>query len=82
MAITAVGSGPVGPGASPGCWGCGDRAAQASLVRLGEHPEVGVCFRCITVLAHRGRDMQRRARAAPRGWPWWRRVRYWALFGR
>jgi hypothetical protein len=41
---------------------------------LGAHPEVGVCFRCVRVLARRRREIERRTRAAPVGWPFWRRV--------
>lgn len=37
-----------------GCWCCGAGFAEAELVRLGQHPEVGVCLRC-------ARWVQRRA---------------------
>lgn len=30
----------------PVCWCCGSRYPEAELVRLGQHPEVGVCLRC------------------------------------
>jgi hypothetical protein len=82
MAKTAVGSDWLEPPATPGCWCCGDRTVEGSLVRLGEHPEVGVCFRCLKDLARRKRAIQRLARATPAGWPWWRRVQYRAGFGR
>ncbi len=81
MARTAVGSDWVEPTTPTGCWCCGDRTVAASLVRLGEHPEVGVCFPCIKVLA-RKREIQRHTRAAPAGWPLWRRVQHRAGFGR
>jgi len=81
MAMTAVDAGSDEPPATPGCWCCGDRTC-AEAVRLGEHPEVGVCFRCVRVLARRKRDIQRRTRAAPSAWPLWRRVQYRAGFGR
>lgn len=29
-----------------GCWCCGGGYPEAELVRLGQHPEVGVCLRC------------------------------------
>jgi hypothetical protein len=74
MAITAVGGDFDGPAGLSGCWCCGDRTVTASLVRLGDHPEVGVCFRCIPVLVRRKREIERRTRAAPVGWPFWRRV--------
>ncbi len=79
---TALGSDWVEPPTPTGCWCCGDRTVQASLVHLGEHPEVGVCFRCIGYLAGRKREIKRRTRAAPVGWPLWRRVKYRAGFGR
>lgn len=83
MALTSVGSDSLEPPGGPtGCWCCGDRTVQASVVRLGEHPEVGVCFRCVRVLARRKREVQRRTKAAPDGWPFWRRVQYRAGFGR
>src|SRR5207249_3782151 len=28
------------------CWCCGSAYHEADLVRLGSHPEVGVCLRC------------------------------------
>ena len=68
------------PGSSSGCWCCGDRTVKASLLRLGEHPEVGVCFRCVRVLAKRKRAIERQTRSAPVGWPFWRRLLYRAGF--
>jgi hypothetical protein len=38
------------------CWCCGSEFAEAELVHLGQHPEVGVCLRCT-------RWLQRRAAA-------------------
>jgi hypothetical protein len=72
-AVTAVGGDVAGP---TGCWCCGDRTVRASLLRLSEHPEVGVCFRCVKVLAARKREIERRTRSAPAGWPRWRRMRF------
>ena len=81
MAMTAVG-GEFGSSGVPGCWCCGDRTVAASLLRLGEHPEVGVCFRCVRVLASRMREVERRTRAAPAGLPVWRRVLFRLGFNR
>lgn len=81
MAMTAVGSDWLEPPGA-GCWCCGDRTLRASLLQLGDHPEVGVCFRCVRVLARRKRQIERQTRAAPAGWSWRRRVRFRAGFGR
>ena len=72
---TAIGGDFLGP-ADSGCWCCGDRTVGASLVRLGEHPEVGVCFRCVKSLQNRKREIERRTRSAPMYLPRWRRVLY------
>ncbi len=40
------------------CWCCGRLTAQAALVRLGNHPEVGVCLNCVRFLVRRARDYQ------------------------
>ena len=82
MAMASVGFDSIEPPGVPVCWCCGDRTVQASLVRLGEHPEVGICYRCINVLVRRKRDLRRRMRSAPLGWSWWRRMRYRAGFER
>lgn len=79
---TAIGSDELEPPGAPGCWCCGDQTVQASLVRLGEHPEVAVCFRCVRVLARRKRQIERATRKAPAGWPLWRRARYRAGLGK
>lgn len=36
-----------------GCWCCGAEYPDAELVRLGQHPEVGVCLRCARWLQRR-----------------------------
>jgi hypothetical protein len=36
-----------------GCWCCGAEYPEAELVRLGQHPEVGVCLRCARWLQRR-----------------------------
>ena len=80
MARTAVGGDVVDPG-DPGCWCCGDRTVRGSLLRLEAHPEVGVCFRCVTYLQRRKRMVERMTRMAPPG-PWWRRLQFRAGFNR
>jgi hypothetical protein len=77
---TALGAAYIEP-SQPGCWCCGDPTVAASLLRLNEHPEVGVCFRCIRTLSQRKRAIQRMTRRAPPG-PWWRRAQYRAGFSR
>lgn len=74
MAMTAVGGAFDRPGEVTGWRCCGDRTVRGSLLQLGDHPEVGVCFRCVPVLARRQREIERRTRAAPLGWPLRRRV--------
>ena len=49
-------------------------------MRLAEHAEVGVCFRCARELGKRKRAIERQTPSAPPG-PWWRRVQYRAGFG-
>ncbi|MGH3862863.1 hypothetical protein [Actinokineospora sp.] len=41
---------------TPQCWCCGDQYPESELVRLGEHPEVGICLDC-------ARSLRRRANA-------------------
>jgi hypothetical protein len=46
-------------GASEGaCWCCGRATAEDALVRLGSHPEVGICINCVHFLGRRARDHQ------------------------
>lgn len=82
MAMTAIGFDELEPPSTPGCWCCGDETVQSSLLRLGDHPEVGVCFRCVRDLARRKRTIERRTRAATARWPLWRRVQFRVGFGR
>ncbi len=35
------------------CWCCGDERPERYLLRLGEHPEVGVCLDCVHHLRRR-----------------------------
>ena len=76
MAMTALDSDGLEPPGLAGCWCCGDATVQASLLRLGDHPEVGVCFRCVKVLGKRKRAIERQTRGAPRGWPRSRRAAF------
>ena len=80
MIRTAVG-GDFDEPPQAGCWCCGDATVRAGMLRLRDHPEVGVCFRCVRELNRRKRAIERMTRAAPSG-TWWRRVRYRAGFGR
>ena len=34
------------PTASPSCWCCDEEFPESELVRLGAHPEVGLCLGC------------------------------------
>ena len=80
MDRTAVGGDYLEP-ADTGCWCCGDRSVDASLLRLSGHPEVGVCFCCVDWLSTRKRQLERMTRAAPPG-SWWRRVQFRVGFNR
>lgn len=40
------------------CWCCGQLRSEDSLVRLGSHPEVGVCISCVHYLRRRAHDRQ------------------------
>jgi hypothetical protein len=48
----------VGETGESGCWCCGRVTAGETLVRLGMHPEVGVCVSCVRFLGRRARDYQ------------------------
>jgi len=41
------------PKAAPVCWCCGGEFEERDLVRLGMHPEVGVCSGCARYLQRR-----------------------------
>lgn len=47
-----------GQAGESGCWCCGRVTAEEALVRLGNHPEVGVCVSCVGFLGRRARDYQ------------------------
>jgi hypothetical protein len=72
---TAIGGDFIEP-TNSGCWCCGDRTVRSSLLRLSQHPEVGVCFRCVRYLEKRQHEIERQTRSAPAGLPWRRRVLY------
>jgi hypothetical protein len=40
------------------CWCCGHTTSQDALLRLGNHPEVGICINCVHFLGRRARDYQ------------------------
>jgi hypothetical protein len=40
----------------PRCWCCGRHYPEDRLVRLGTHPEAGVCFQCAKFLHRRARE--------------------------
>jgi hypothetical protein len=40
------------------CWCCGQIKSEDGLVRLGNHPEVGICTDCVHFLLRRVRDRQ------------------------
>jgi hypothetical protein len=42
------------------CWCCGSPFPETRLVRLGDHPEVGVCFDCALFLRRRAVESQDR----------------------
>jgi hypothetical protein len=40
------------------CWCCGRITAEKAMVRLGNHPEVGLCINCARYVGRRARDYQ------------------------
>lgn len=60
MAVrTAVDGGLPGPSQ---CWCCGAISDPVTLVRLGNHPEVGVCVRCAHSLSKWAWEIEDRSR--------------------
>jgi len=47
------------------CWCCGSSQAEASVVRLGNHPEVAVCLRCAHFLHQQARGREDAVRTSP-----------------
>jgi hypothetical protein len=56
---------PVAKATEGACWCCGRVTAEDALVRLGNHPEVGICINCVHFLGRRAREYQ-----ANRHLPW------------
>ena len=40
------------------CWCCSQPRPRDALIRLGSHPEVGICVRCVYSLQRRAKDHQ------------------------
>ena len=49
------------------CWCCGDRLPEASVVRLGNHPEAAVCLSCAHFLHKEATAREDAARPSPIG---------------
>ncbi|MGH3823192.1 MAG: hypothetical protein ACRDRA_10220 [Pseudonocardiaceae bacterium] len=49
------------------CWCCGKIFGEDKLVRLGEHPEVGVCLQCATWLKRRAIAHHHKQHPSPSG---------------
>jgi len=47
------------------CWCCGSSESEASVVRLGNHPEVAVCLRCAHFLHQQARGREDAGRTSP-----------------
>lgn len=47
------------------CWCCGNSFDEAALVRLADHPEVGLCARCAQWLHRRARLAAEASRRGP-----------------
>lgn len=47
-----------GVGARVACWCCGEQQDEATVVRLGDHPEVVLCLRCAHVVHRRARAVE------------------------
>ena len=46
------------------CWCCGQPRPESDLLRLGQHPEVGVCARCAHSLHRRAQERADQAQEA------------------
>ncbi len=64
-AQTAAGAMGGGASSQVACWCCGEPYAELAVVRLGEHPEVAVCFGCAHFLHQRARAQEDAARPSP-----------------
>jgi len=47
------------------CWCCGSAYRESELVRLGSHPDVGVCLRCAHFLHQQARGREDALRPSP-----------------
>ena len=47
------------------CWCCGARRPPGEVVRLGNHPEVALCFRCAHWAHHQARSSEDATRPTP-----------------
>lgn len=52
---------------APLCWCCGNQFEEQDLVRLGSHPEVGVCSGCARFLHRRAVAQDDQRRTSPAG---------------
>jgi len=50
---------------APTCWCCGGEFDERDLVRLGTHPEVGVCLGCARFLQRRAAEREDELRTSP-----------------
>lgn len=50
------------------CWCCGEARPESELLRLGLHPEVGVCPRCARWLHRRAQERADEQRPGPAAW--------------
>lgn len=53
---------------TPRCWCCGSERPEAELVRLGAHPEVGVCLDCAHWLRRRAIARHDERHRTPPAW--------------
>lgn len=61
-AVTAIDD---APSSRSECWCCGAVGATESMVRLGNHPEVGLCTRCAHFVHSRAWEIEDRDRTGP-----------------
>jgi len=47
------------------CWCCGREYSERELVRLGAHPEVGICFGCALDIKQRASQREDELRPSP-----------------
>jgi hypothetical protein len=57
-AMSAEAQTAIGQTGESSCWCCGRASSDDALVRLGNHPEVGICINCVHFLRRRARDLQ------------------------